>query len=365
MLHGKMINIKSCIRPLAVGTGILFLILTVITNFVEDASDPQHANVMHVLLEEKKPAIYSADTEVIEALSPVIQTISQPETQNLPSAELDKQKMKIGYAQVEYALRLVKLDSFGQLVLNANTEASLSRAVSRLPTDLSEEQIAHILELINNSLPGETGARVADVFTKYYRYKVTVKELMINSSRPDNIDAAIEQLAMTTELRYEILGDEYTEKLFGEQQSRAEYHLERELVRRDSTISTEEKNQQLTLLAAKAKKNSLVLSSPSKEVQKLNADVEQMRLDGLDEELIQERREQTVGKDAAQQLALMEAQKNKWRLRYLEFEREKELILAANLDPDQQQLQVDNLYLLHYSAEELPGARAYDQQFAH
>jgi len=320
---------------------------------------------MQVLLEEEKAPINTDGAELTLTSSPNIQTISQPEPLDTPSVELSKQPMQVGYAQVEYALRLVKLDSFGQLILNANTEASLNRAIARLPADLPEEQIAHIRELIKSSLPGESGAQVADVFTKYYRYKVTEKALLVNSPRPYSLESAVEQLSTMTDLSYEIMGAEYAEKLLGAQQSRAGYHLESELIKRDNSVSIEERNKKLAQLKAEAENNGMIFSSPSEEVQQLNAEVERMRAAGEDETQIQARREQTLGKGAADQLSLMEAQQNDWQVRYQSFEQEKNLLLASALDDHELQQQMDSLFLLHYSVEELPGARAYDKQFTH
>jgi len=379
MLHGNMINIKSFTRPLLITAGALGLIVTVLTDIVSDSSDPgsldsgsldsRYAKVMQVLPEGDKKNAQLSDKRFIDALIDEVSPANTNEQQSGASVavldELIKPKMQVGFSEVEYALRLVKLDSFGQLVLNDKTESSLSRAVARLPADLPEHEITHILELIQTSLPGEAGAQVADVFTKYYRYKATEKVLVMNSIRPESIDTALEQLATMTELRYEIMGEEYAEKLFGAQQRSAEYHLEREIIRRDNALSVEERNQQLTHLKTTAQQSGLAMSSPSLEVQQLHTEVEKMRVQGQDETMIQMRREQTLGKGAAEQVSLMEQQQNDWQLRYQQFEQEKQVILAAVLDADDQQQQVNSLFLRHYSVEELPGARAYDQQFAH
>jgi len=364
MLHGNMINLKNFIRTLMCAGGALLLIV-VMSGFSEDSPDPEYTKVMQVFTEEDKSTAYSGGGEVVFETSLESSSELTSEAQVKSSFELAKQQIKVGFAEVEYALRLVKLDSFGQLILNDKTEASLNRAVARLPADLPEDEIAHIQALIQTSLPGEAGAQVADVFTKYYRYKVTEKALVMNSPAPDSVDTALEQLATVADLRYEIMGDEYAEKLFGTQQRRAEYYLESEIIREDSTLTVEEQSQKLTQLTVAAEKNGLAISSPSAQVQQLNADVNEMRSAGLNEAMIQERRAQTVGKDAAKQLGLMEAQQNDWQLRYQQFEQEKQLILAAVLDAGDQQKQVDSLFLRHYSAEELAGARAYDQHFAH
>jgi len=373
MLHGNMINIKSFIRPLLITAGSAGLIMTVLTDIISDSSDSdsldlKYSKVMQVLPEGDNKLAHLNDERFIDALIDEVAPANSGEQQSgAPVAVLDEvieSKMQVGFSEVEYALRLVKLDSFGQLILNDKTEASLNRAIARLPTDLPEDEIAHILELIQTSLPGEAGAQVADVFTKYYRYKVTEKALVMNSPRPDSIDTALEQLATITDLRYEIMGEEYAEKLFGAQQRRAEYHLEREIIKRDDAISVEQRNQQLTQLKTAAQKSGLVMSSPSPEVQQLHDDVEKMRAEGQDEAQIQARREQTLGKGAAEQVSLMEQQQNDWQLRYQQFEQEKQVILAAVLDADDQQQQVNSLFQRHYSAEELPGARAYDQQYA-
>jgi len=363
MVHGNMINIKSLIQPLVLAGVGMFLFAIVLLDIFEDSSDPEYTTIMQVLPADDTLRNDFNNDEIVIKSSPVNNNTPLLSVQLATRSQKAIPKMQVGYAEIEYALRLVKLDSFGQLILNANTEASLSRSVARLPADLSEAQIIHIKELIQTSLPGEAGNQVADVFTKYYRYKVAENDLVMSFSRPDTIDVALEQFVIKTDLRYEMMGDAYAEKLFGEQQLRAEYHLESEVIRRDGSISAEQKNEQLGLLKTKAQDNGLAFSSPSSEVQQLNNDVNKMRADGQDEAMIQDRREQLLGKAAADQLSLMESQQNDWQLRYQKFDQEKAFILAAALDNEEQEQQLDHLFRRHYSAEELPGAKAYDQKF--
>ena len=361
MLHGNIFNINNLIRPLTLTGGGIFLVFVILSNILEDSSDPRYANVMQVLPKEANANDHLSDDELF--IEPVAINVPLLGSLTAIKSEENIPPMQVSYAQVEYALRLVKLDSFGQLILNASAEASLSRSVARLPADLSEAQIVHIKQLIQRSLPGGAGNQVADVFSKYYRYKTSEKALMMNLPRPDDIDTALEQLATMTDLRYEMMGGEYAEKLFGEQQRRAEHHLVSEIVRRDNTISAEEKDVQLGQLKKEAQNKGLVFSSPSTEVQQLNADIDKMRTDSQDETMIQARREQLLGRVAAEQLSLMESQQNDWQLRYQKFDQEKAFILAAALDDDEREQQLDRLFLRHYSVEELPGARAYDQKF--
>jgi len=281
------------------------------------------------------------------------------------AGETQELSINIGFSEVENALLLAKLDPFGGLILNAETEASLNRVVARLPENLDIDDIAHIQELIKQSLPGEAGMQVADVLGKYYRYKGLEKAFAMEAEPPNTMQAALEQLSAIAELRYDAMGADYAESLFGVQQRQAEYYLERDIIEQDNAISEELREQQLLQLSAAAEQGGLSFSSLPDDVQQLNDEVAKMRADGEDESLVQAHRERLLGKDAAEQVARMETQQNDWNLRYQEFELEKEIILTAGLSVGDQQQQIDSLFSRHYSLEELPGAKAYDNQQSH
>lgn len=332
-----------------------------------DSSDitPEQAysNVMTVM-----PAKIASESTSISLLQKqgqkpsVVQLKAQIEAGAGETQELSK---NIGFSEVENALLLAKLDPFGGLILNAETEASLNRVVARLPENLDIDDIAHIQELIKQSLPGEAGMQVADVLGKYYRYKGLEKAFAMEAEPPNTMQAALEQLSAIAELRYDAMGADYAESLFGVQQRQAEYYLERDIIEQDNAISEELREQQLLQLSAAAEQGGLSFSSLPDDVQQLNDEVAKMRADGEDESLVQAHRERLLGKDAAEQVARMETQQNDWNLRYQEFELEKEIILTAGLSVGDQQQQIDSLFSRHYSLEELPGAKAYDNQQSH
>jgi len=271
---------------------------------------------------------------------------------------------KIGLVEVENALKLAKLDDFGQLIINADSEASLSRVVAHLPSALSEEEISHIQGLIKESLPGEAGEQVADVLIKYYRYKEVERSIVLDSEQPGSMKSALEQLTTMAQVRTDIMGKQYSEDLFGMQQRRAEYYLERGIIEQDKSLSVEAREMQLAHLKSAAEQQGQSFASSSEEIQKLNADIAEMRVSGQSESQVRERRAQLVGDDAALQMAGMESQHDEWKLRYQNFEQDKQLIIASLLGATEQQSQIDALFSRHYSMEELAGARAYDNQFS-
>ena len=362
MLHENLINIKQFkSSALLLAAGVLVFGLSLFYS-PDDTSEFHNAKLMVKMPEVgSEQASDSGFSHLVDISVDVLAGEKTKETDK----ESSEAKIHFGLAEVENALLLAKLDSFGRLVIDTEAEASLNRVVARLPSGLNTTELAHIQALIKLSLPGEAGEQVADVLSKYYRYKEMEASLILGSESPGSMQAALVQLEMMAELRQQIMGAEYAESLFGLQQRKAEYYLEKGIIEQDASISIQVRNRQLALLDADAQKNGLALNPVSEEVQQLNAEVSNMRTEGLDEALIQARREQTLGKGASDQLSLMEAQQNDWQLRYQSFEQEKNLLLASALDDYELQQQMDSLFLLHYSVEELPGARAYDKQFAY
>ena len=334
-----------------------------ITNSPGIKSEQTYSNVMTVMPEKTtpgQPSLLSGQQVGAVQTERLLDTLIEA-----GANEIQKLSINIGFAEVENALLLAKLDPFGGLILDAEAEASLNRVVARLPENLDINDIAHIQELIKQSLPGEAGIQVADVLGKYYRYKGLEKAFALEAKPPNTMQAALEQLTAIAELRYDAMGADYADSLFGVQQRQAEYYLERDIIEQDNAITEELREQQLQQLSAAAEQDGLRFTSLPDDVQQLNDEVAKMRADGEDEDTIHAHRERLLGKDAAEQVAKMEVQQNDWSLRYQEFELEKEIILTAGLSVGDQQQQIDSLFSRHYSLEELPGAKAYDNQQSH
>jgi len=362
MLHGNLINIQQYKLPALLSvTGVLIVGFSLFYS-PDDTYEFNDSKLMVKMPEAGSEQVPDSDFSLqTEARVDALAGEKRKESVKVSS----EAKIHFGLAEVENALLFAKLDPFGRLIIDTESEASLSRVVARLPSGLNTKELVHIQELIKLSLPGEAGEQVADVLSKYYIYKEMEASLILNSESPGSMQAALGQLETMAELRQQIMGAEYAESLFGQQQRKAEYYLEKGIIEQDVSISAQERRRQLGLLDTDAQKNGLALNPVSEDVQQLNNDVNKMRAEGQDETLIQARREKILGKDASDQIATMEAQQNDWQLRYQSFEQEKELLLVSVLGDHELRQQIDSLFRRYYSAEELAGARAYDKQFAH
>jgi len=372
-------GVSRYLPEVLIGVSIFGVVVLSSAYSVDGASINNYSSAMTVVSEVNvsefnDPEEHGDETELVaNNLAGKISGVTKPEIDlnsdqvtllNKVLIEENERRNVIGLIEVENALKLAKLDAFGQIIVNADSEASLSRVVARLPSAMSEEEITHIQGLIKLSLPGEAGEQVADVLLKYYRYKEIEKSMVLDSEQPGSMQSALVQLTTMAQVRAEIMGQQYSEDLFGVQQRRAEYYLEKGIIEQDRDLSVEARKHQLHHLKVAAEQQGQYFSSASEEVQALNDEIARLRVAGQNESQILDKRAQLLGSDAAQQLAAMESQQNDWQIRYQHFEQEKQLILASVLETTEQQNQLDALFHRHYSMEELAGARAYDNQFA-
>ena len=372
-------------RPLAlIGAAIFIVIILCSVYLAGDASSYIYSSAMTVVTDTNVAEVnmselkeYDESDDETELVAKVFSGNNERDAKrnlgtrdeqsillNKVGVEEGKRTKIIGLVEVENALKLAKLDAFGQLIVNADSEASLSRVVARLPSAMGEEEIEQIQRLIKLSLPGESGEQVADVLIKYYRYKEIEQSMVLDSEQPGSMKSALEQLTTMAQVRTEIMGQQFSEDLFGMQQRRAEYYLERGIIEQDKSISIEVRELQLAHLKSAAEKQGQTFVSSSEEIQALNDEIADMRVSGQSEHQVLARRVEQLGDGAALQLAAMDSQKDEWQVRYQSFNQEKQLILASVLGVADQQSQIDDLFQRHYSIEELAGARAYDNQFA-
>ena len=344
-------------RPLMLVCGTICILLLVLSDLFEASDKAEYDKVMHTI--SKGTTEQVPDTNTLESNRERLDELQdRPNLTYAPKPGA----MRIGFAEVEYALRLVDLDHFGQILLNAETEATLSRSVSRLPQDLSEEELSHAGKLIKMSFPDDAGDQIARIFTRYYHYKIREKILVSDMPAPNSASEALEQLQQISTIRSEMMGPENAEKLFGLQTKRAENRLNQALLEQGNHQSHKVYEKQRRTLDTLATGHDYSKTVHLENLSNMYSDVAALHDADRPEAEIQERMALDVGNDAANQLMKMDNQQQEWNERYQLFSQDKLLVIAASLSDDDQKQQIEELFRLHYSEEELPGARAYDRQ---
>jgi len=269
----------------------------------------------------------------------------------------------IGYAEVESALAMAKLDVYGQLILDDSARASLNLVVSRLPAKLSDTEIENIQNLIKQAMPGTAGEQVAQVLGDYYQLKQAEKSWFENGMQANSPDAALQQLNEMVNMRREYLGEDVANQLFSKQHKQALFSLKRASLNQKSDLTELQKQDKVNLLEQEFHSDS---HEPKKlestEVTRLNTEINTMRNNGGSEADVQAKRIEVVGEQAALQVQAMEEHQQDWKYRYEDYRQEKIRILDSAISEADKSEQIEQLLAEHYSIDELAGARAYDAQ---
>ena len=269
----------------------------------------------------------------------------------------------IGYAEVESALAMAKLDVYGQLILDDSARASLNLVVSRLPAKLSDTEIQNIQNLIKQAMPGTAGEQVAQVLGDYYQLKQAEKSWFENGMQANSPDAALQQLNEMVNMRREYLGEDVANQLFSKQHKQALFSLKRASLNQRSDLTELQKQDKINFLEQEFHSDS---HEPKKlestEVTRLNTEINTMRSNGGSETEVQAKRVEVVGEQAALQVQAMEEHQQDWKNRYENYRQEKLRILDSAISAADKSEQIQRLLAEHYSSDELAGARAYDAQ---
>jgi lipase chaperone LimK len=271
--------------------------------------------------------------------------------------------INLSFSAVEDALMMAKLNNFGALILDEQALISLNLVVSRLPENLTPQDIQKIQQIIMQALPGEAGEQVAEVLANYYSFKQAEKEWLKNGMKATSLQAAMVQLENIITLRRDYLGQEVANKLFSRQQQQASFALQKIAIQQNSNLSEHEKENNLAALKLESN-NTIPTQTDSQNfaVNQLNNEVQAMRLAGATQSDIQTKRIEVLGEQAATQVEAMELQKQQWHNRYQQYQDEKQYILDSAMSEIDKQQQIETLLSTHYSRDELDGARAYDTQ---
>ncbi|MEH6347211.1 MAG: lipase secretion chaperone [Bermanella sp.] len=269
----------------------------------------------------------------------------------------------IGYAEVESALSMAKLDIYGQLILDDSAQASLNLVVSRLPVNLSEIEMKNIQNLIKQAMPGTAGEQVAQVLGNYYHLKQAEKKWFEEGVVANSPDIALQQLNEMINMRREYLGENVANQLFSQQQNQSLSALKRASISQRSDLTESQKQDEVDFLEqdllSQANDEEYIETT---EVTRLNTEINTLRKNGGSETEVLAKRVEVVGEQAALQVQAMEEHQQDWKNRYEDYRQEKSYILNSAISEADKFEQIQQLLIEHYSSEELAGARAYDAQ---
>lgn len=238
------------------------------------------------------------------------------------------------------AVSKLRFDEYGQLIIDDKLQTQLKSMIARLPTNLSDQALAQLNKNIMTSLPNEQGEKFAQLAVGFYQYKQGEELLLENlESSPDPIVLAKQRLEKNDVLRRSIFSQETVEALFGERRRKTLYHIERSEIQQDITLTAAQRVEKIAALEKAAMSDGIIESSHGLNAHQDESPIDRSEIDESEKLIAQE-----------------------WQNRYQMYLIEKQRILNAGIDDQEQAIQIEALLKEHYSESELAGARAYDQQ---
>lgn len=263
-------------------------------------------------------------------------TLRESEVRKSAAAARDNsESQRIDAASVRSALRDVRLDEAGNVIVDHRALTALRDGFASIDR-LDPAQLAELQDIIRNGLPPPAGEQTATIVGNYYEYQLAA-QTMLGGSAGESIGGSEAQLERLIALRQSYFGAETAEKLFGDEQAYARFTLESMRIASDDSLPPEEKQKRQEALA-----------------QTLPAS-----LKGESAAPKSENAPQAPGGAAAPV-----ERRSDFQLRYAEFERQKQAILAAGLVEEEKSAQLERLLHEHFAADEIDLALRYDAERA-
>ncbi len=257
--------------------------------------------------------------------------------------------------------RLFELGAAGDLRIDLDTKAALDMIVADLGTHPSADALAQLESSLRSGLPREAAEQALALVHGYRAYATALAKSAASQAPPRDASEMRALLAQDSALQRAHFDPDTAQALFGVQEAYSRYAVEAQAIDSDPRLSALDKARQRHALRAALPPEVVELEPGlSPRTSEMELRVAEVRDQGGTAAQVQAIRTQYLGKEAAASMGEMEAQTTQWAERYAAFRKQKNELLASS--PADPAAVVDRLLAQHFSAEELPGVRAYDRQ---
>lgn len=259
------------------------------------------------------------------------------------------------------AARMFDIGFSGGLKIDLDTRASLEMISAELGANPSPQDVQRVEKSLRAGLPREAADKAIALVRAYREYTQASARASAQQRPPQNAEELRLLLAQDAALRRVYFDAETSKALFGVQEAYSLYSLDAQAIEADTRLGPVEKARRLQALRAALPPEVIELEPAlSPKASEMELRVAQLREQGGSEAQIRAVRKEYLGADAAESMGQMDGHSAEWLDRYQAFQKQKAAMLATS-PPDGPAL-VEKLLAQHFSADELPGARAYDLQ---
>lgn len=214
-----------------------------------------------------------------------------------------------------------------------------------------------IIDRIHELLPPEAAAEAEALLDRYLDYRTALRELAEARDVPGDLERRLQWLR---ELRREHFGALATD-LFAEAEQTTRIDLERRRVALDPELDEAERRSELEALEAQLPERVREARARANAPARARAEVTRVREDGGSAEEVFAVRERHFGTEAAQRLAVMDAEHSEWQTRLDAYQQERDALRAQHADDSGAlEAEVSALRSEHFSDVEQARVRALD-----
>lgn len=156
--------------------------------------------------------------------------------------EFPRLESNIKFGGVESSLSQLVPTSSSKVLLDATTESSLSKAVARLPADMTQGSLERVRLLIHKSYIGEYGGQLSALFLQFRRYKHAEEHFNLSLDGISSVQKERAILQRRKALQIEYLGEDTAMDLYGTQNELASILIDLRILDTNTNLSAKEKS---------------------------------------------------------------------------------------------------------------------------
>ncbi len=260
-----------------------------------------------------------------------------------------------------------RVDDNGNLLIDISIRRYIDYYLTTVGEASVEEITASIRHTLESRLPEPARSQALEILRQYLGYKTALQALQQEegASQPLAGESAFEvlegRLQKLRDARDTYLAPELAEAFFGPENQLDQYTLEKLRVQQDASLSAEEKLARVAALQERLPENMREQIQETSRFENWQAQEEALlaRQAGADE--IYQLRAQTFGAQAAERLAELDRQRERWDRRFAVYSQEKRQLDQAGLAEQDYQSQLTELRSRHFDEIERRRVAALDK----
>lgn len=251
----------------------------------------------------------------------------------------------------------VQADSAGRLIMAVGIKQMFDYYLSAFGEESLDNIKGRIAFYLKQHLPASAANEGWALFDRYMEYRQALSTL---PAAGDSAASLQQALTARAQLRSSWLGEAASQAFFGPEEAYDNYTISRMQVEQDKSLSAAAKQQRLDQLKASLPPAVSDMIKATMAPTDAAIKVAAMRQQGASEADIQAYRVSQFGAEAAARFKALDAQRAAWNTRYDDYRQQRQAIVTAGLDTDDQTQQITALRERLFEAGEQKRVAALD-----